>query len=141
MKEQKNKLIQWIKEHKKELILAGVSFTAIISIILSIKNRGSITALWEYLKNSIEKAQTKMQPNSYGNMEKITVRPIAKIVSIPEVPLETTKIPINVCAHIRNLPDGHHASPEKMAEAFEQNIFLKPNQTLVKSHIRELNVA
>lgn len=138
MREQKSKFIKWVKEHKKELILAGVSLTA---IILAIRNRDSITMLWEYLKKSIEKPQTKIPPNSYSDMEKITVFPTTPIVSIPEVHLETTKIPVNVCEHIRNLPDGYHPSPEKIAEALKQNIFLKPNQTLVKSHVRELNVA
>lgn len=124
MREQKSKFIKWVKEHKKELILAGVSLTA---IILAIRNRDSITMLWEYLKKSIGKPQTKIPPNSYGDMEKITAFPTTPMVSIPEIPLETTKIP--VCGHIRNLPDGRRPSPEKIAEAIELDILLKPNQT------------
>ncbi|MCM1023274.1 MAG: hypothetical protein NC395_04365 [Prevotella sp.] len=138
MREQKSKFIKWVKEHKNELILVGVSLTA---IILAIRNRDSITMLWEYLKRSIEKPQTKIPPNSYADMEKITVLPIAPTVSIPKIHLETTKIPVNVCEHIRNLPNGYHPSPAKIAEAIERDITLKPNQTLVKSHIRECNVA
>lgn len=138
MREQKSKFIKWVKEHKKELILAGVSLAA---IILAIRNRDSITMLWEYLKKSIEKPQTKIPPNSYGDMEKITVFPTAPMVSIPEAHLETTKIPVNVREHIRNLPNGYHPSPEKIAEAIERDILLNPNQTLVKSYIRECNVA
>ena len=137
MREQKSKFIKWVKEHKRELIIAGVSLTA---IILTIRNRDSITMLWEYLKKSIEKPQTKIPPNSYGDMEKITVFPTVPMVLIPEAHLETT-IPVNVCEHIRNLPNGHHPSPEKVAEAIELDIILKPNQTWVKSYIRERNVA
>ena len=137
MREQKSKFIKWVKNHKKELILAGVSLTA---IILAIRNRDSINMLWEYLKKRIEEQQTKIPPNSCSYIEKITVFPSNSMASIPESHLETA-IPINVREHIRNLPNGHHPSPEKVADALELNIPLKPNQTWVKPYIRERNVA
>ena len=34
-----NKFVSWVKAHKTELIIAGVSITAIIGIILGIKNK------------------------------------------------------------------------------------------------------
>lgn len=53
--EEKKSLLLWIKEHKKQLIIAGVSIATIVGIILAIKNRESILRLWTSLKKAIEK--------------------------------------------------------------------------------------
>lgn len=37
MKEEKQGFIQWVKVHKKELIIAGISAAAIIGVIIGIK--------------------------------------------------------------------------------------------------------
>ena len=54
MKEER-KLLRWIKEHKKELIIAGVSITMFIAIVLGIKKRESIKVLWDSFCKTIEK--------------------------------------------------------------------------------------
>lgn len=52
--ENRNELIAWIKAHKTELIIVGVSIPTIIAVILGIKNKDAIKALWDSLKAAIE---------------------------------------------------------------------------------------
>lgn len=52
--EEKKSILNWIKEHKKKLIIAGVSVTAIVGFILAIKNRESIIEIWTSLKRIAE---------------------------------------------------------------------------------------
>ncbi len=52
--EQKN-FIAWIKEHKSQLILAGISVTAVLATVLGLKNKDAIAELWNTIKKSIEK--------------------------------------------------------------------------------------
>lgn len=48
-------LIAWVKEHKVQLLLAGVSITTLIMTILGLKNKDAINELWVSLKKEIEK--------------------------------------------------------------------------------------
>ena len=48
-------LINWIKEHKVQLIFAGVSVTAVIATILGLKNKDALSELWKSLQKEIEK--------------------------------------------------------------------------------------
>ena len=54
-KEQKG-LLSWIKNHRNELIIAGISVTTIIFVALGIKNKDSIKAFWNNLREEIGKA-------------------------------------------------------------------------------------
>lgn len=49
--------LQWIKEYKKQLALAGVSVVALITMVLGLKNKDSIAKLWESLKELVEKGE------------------------------------------------------------------------------------
>ena len=55
--EQKS-LLAWIKKHRKDLIIAGISVTTIIFVVLGIKNKDSIKAFWQNLKEEIGKPST-----------------------------------------------------------------------------------
>ena len=55
--EQKS-LLAWIKKHRKDLIIAGISVTTIIFVVLGIKNKDSINAFWKNLKEEIGKPST-----------------------------------------------------------------------------------
>mgnify|MGYP004517044879 FL=1 len=52
---EKNSVISWIKEHKSQLLLAGISVTTVILTVMGIKNRETLTDLWKSLKKQIEK--------------------------------------------------------------------------------------
>lgn len=52
---EKNSVIAWVKEHKLQLLLSGVSITAVILTVIGINNKDVLTDLWESLKKRIEK--------------------------------------------------------------------------------------
>lgn len=52
---EKNNIISWIKEHKLQLLFAGVSITTVILTVMGIKNKDALTDLWKSLKEQIEK--------------------------------------------------------------------------------------
>lgn len=48
--------VAWIKAHKKQLILIGVSIPTIIAVVLGLKNKDALKDLWENLNEEIKKA-------------------------------------------------------------------------------------
>ncbi len=129
---ERDRFINWVKAHKKQLILAGISVTAIIGIILGLKNREAIAELWVTLENSLKKPT--------GNLTETL--PTAKLV--PPVVEEAVVVrsytspqeAFDVSQHIRNLSGSRHHSMEKAAEAAAMGIELLPNQTLVDSYTK-----
>lgn len=133
--QEKNLFICWVKEHKKELIIAGVSAAAIAAIILGYKNR-------EYLISIISKLDKKVD-----SLPQPDVLPIAtplvgttKVepsIDIPEVTIHVlSDVPQEIKSHLRNLPDGWNASAEKIATAAENGYSLLPGQTWVDSYTK-----
>ena len=51
----KKGFIAWVKEHKTQILLSGISVTTILATALGLKNRNAITELWDTLKTQIEK--------------------------------------------------------------------------------------
>ena len=60
MEENKKGFIAWVKAHKKQLLIAGISVTAIICIIIGLKNKEAIKELWEALESSLSKTPEKL---------------------------------------------------------------------------------
>ena len=58
---QKALYIRWIKEHKKEIAIAGVSITALVGLVLGIKNKEAMEVFWNALKNNDPKIPTKTE--------------------------------------------------------------------------------
>jgi hypothetical protein len=142
MEEQKKGFLAWIKAHKKELVIAGISLTALTGIILCIKNRDSIDALWKSLSGAIEKSPTETPKISQTTIEKIaqssvTVTDIIKPTEISVInTTRTSQDPFEVSDHIRNLHEGWRASAEKIVEAEAMGIILQPGQTLVDAYMK-----
>ena len=44
---EKNRVIAWVKEHKSQLLLAGVSITTVFLTVMGIKNKDALTDLWK----------------------------------------------------------------------------------------------
>ena len=130
MKEQR-KLIRWIREHKKALIIAGVSIGTLIAIVLGIKNRETIKALWASLRKVAEKPAVhamKVPPIEAAH-------PVVEdVVTVVAQHRET--IPFDVAKHVRNLPDGWHASADKIATALENGFELAEGQTWVSDYMK-----
>lgn len=54
--ESKKGLLVWVKTHKTQLILVGISIPTIIAVVLGLKNKDAIKALWDQLNEEIKKA-------------------------------------------------------------------------------------
>lgn len=133
--DEKNKLIQWIKEHKKQLLIAGICVTTLIVLILRNKNKELLKAMWEKLKVKIEPASENIV---HIVVEKTTVTPVPAPTKLV---IDEPSIPFEVRRHIRTLPEGLKASPGKIVSAFEYNIILTERQTWVDSYTKGGNVA
>ena len=130
MKEQK-KLIRWIREHKKALIIAGISIGTLIAIVLGIKNREAIKALWASLRKATEKPAihaVKVPP----------LEPVSPVIEdmVAVVAQHNETISFDVAKHIRNLPEGWHASADKIATALENGFELAEGQTWVNDYMK-----
>lgn len=132
--EERKKLIQWIKQHRKELVIVGLSIGALILIILGIKNRETIKSLWDSLMKAVKQTNVKTTETITSVTVEITPEPVK--TGLTAVVSNSNSIPFEVSRHIRNLPDGWHASPEKIAEALKNNIILMDGQTWVDGYIK-----
>ena len=56
MEDKKQDVIKWIKTHKTQLLLVGISIPALIALVLGLKNKFAIIKLWENLREEIKKA-------------------------------------------------------------------------------------
>lgn len=56
MEGEKKVLIKWIKDHKKQLIIVGISIPTLIALVLGLKNKDIIMKLWDNLQDEIKKA-------------------------------------------------------------------------------------
>lgn len=128
MENEKKTFVDWIKAHKKELIIAGVSIVAIIAAVIGIKNHKDLEKAWASLRKIVEKT-----PKTIPVKKTVPVTgdvPVKKIVDI--IPAE--KVPHDVVEHLRNLPEGWRASEQKIATAAEHGYNLLPGQTWVESY-------
>ena len=121
-------------------LIAGVSIAAVIGVVLLIRNRAALKAYWEALLRAT------------GKPGQSSAKAVEKVVKTTETARETTEtvgkaaqtaakathtaevIPFDVSKHIRNLPEGWHASPGKVATALETGIELLDGQTWVDSY-------
>ena len=130
MEENQKDFIAWVKAHKKQLIVAGISITAIIGVILGIKNKETIDELWKALKDSLKKTTPTIQTD---------LQPLENVIPFRQYTLPQE--PVDVVQHIRTLSEGRHHSAKKAAEAAALGITLLPNQTLVDKYTKYYNAA
>lgn len=130
MKKEKKKIVDWIKEHKTELIIAGVSVSALVMLILGIKNKETLEKFWSSLKRVTGEKSISIDNEVLNSM--------SETFPVQEVPMNNIilieRIPHNVDSHLRNLPEGWRASAEKIATAAEHGYELLPGQTWVEAY-------
>ena len=139
--EERVSLIRWIKENKKELMYAGLSVAALILLVLGIKHRDAIKAVWESLTNALKGPPVSTTNQAPVRMADIATTTTAGISPEPiQVAMNTVSnsdcFPFEVRGHIRNLPNGWHASPGKLQEALVNDIVLSDGQTWVGSYLK-----
>lgn len=132
--EERKSLICWIKEHKRELVVAGISTGTMILIVLGIKNRETIKAVWGSLKEAVKQSSAEVTETVTKVTAEIPSEHIQEAVTA--MASNSESLPFEVSRHIRNLPNGWHASPEKIAEALKNNIRLIDGQTWVDSYVK-----
>lgn len=130
MEKEKKVFVDWVKEHKKELIIAGVSIAAIIAVIIGIKNHAALEEAWTSLRKLVEKKPDVIPVSNTVSVAEIT--PVKDIMEINIMMAE--RIPHDVAEHLRNLPEGWKASAEKIATAAEHGYDLLPGQTWVEAY-------
>ncbi|MBR4989638.1 MAG: hypothetical protein IKY96_00600 [Oscillospiraceae bacterium] len=54
--ETKKGFLVWIKAHKPQLIMIGISIPTIIAVVLGLKNKVAIQCLWDKLSEELKKA-------------------------------------------------------------------------------------
>lgn len=129
---EKKKFIVWIKDHRKQLLVAGISVTAILGVIIGLKNKEAIL----YLQTSLEKSITKMHEKLPESMNVSKETPPALEKAFLLRPYTSPQEAFDVSQHIRNLSGGRHHSAEKAAEAAAMGICLLPNQTIVDTYTK-----
>lgn len=132
MEDKKTRFIAWVKAHKKQLLLAGISVTTIIGVIIGLKNKEVIMDLWDSLKIRITKVPEKL-PESLSVVP-VTPSALEDVISVRSY--TSPQEAFDVSQHIRNLSGGRHHSAEKAAEAAALGISLLPNQTLVDTYTK-----
>lgn len=132
MKEHKG-FIQWVKEHKKELLIAGGSMGILALIIWWAKHQDETKVLWNtlILRFSEEKGSEAVSQDTMEHPSEL-IQSVNK--DINDTSLQSDSVPFEVSLHIRNLPEGWHASQEKIEKALENNIILQDGQTWVDSY-------
>ena len=126
----------WKKNWKK--VVAGVVIVG--GTVLVIKNWDEIVEVAEKLAATLKPEAKVPTPVAVPKViEEIDAAPVVELAK--EAVRKSPEAPFDVIAHIRTLPEGWHASPEKIAEAAELHIVLLPNQTLVDAYIKGIKVA
>lgn len=123
----------WERNKKKVLIIGGVIVIVGVSYML-FKNKNALL--------SLIKSSKKITDKSNLLSEKAVIDTTSEIIAISTNESAPTNMPINnglpfeVKGFIRNLPNGQHPSPEKVAQALEAGIVLGENQTLVDAYVK-----
>ena len=132
MKKRENDFIVWVKEHKIQLLLAGISITAVIGTVIGLKNKDAIQELWSSLQDSI-----KVKPEMPLRFSTITPISLCESQDMHSSQRNlTAEQIINVKSHIRELSGGRRHSHVKELEAAELGITLLPNQTIVDAYTK-----
>ena len=132
MGENKNDFVRWIKEHKTQLLLAGISIAAISAILFRIRDQENFENVWKKLKESI-------------NFKKGVISEADLVPEVSNIQFDMNtasrtytrpRLPVDVARHIRNLPNDRCHSAEKAMEAADLRIPLLPGQTIVDSYTK-----
>lgn len=130
MKKEKKKIVDWIRERKAELIITGVSVSALIMLILGIKNKETLEEFWSSLKRVTGEKSISIANEVFNS--------VPETFPVQEVPMNNImlieRIPHDVDSHLRNLPEGWRASAVKIATAAEHGYELLPGQTWVEAY-------
>lgn len=126
MEEKRTDFFTWVKVHKKQLIIGGISISAVVGLYFGIRNKDTLIELWTSLEGNVNKVE-----NALTTVPVVQASvPAIETVTVPRT-YTSPKMSFTVNQHIRTLAGGKHHSAEKAAEAAALGISLLSNQTLV----------
>ena len=138
MKKHIRSFIIWVKDHKTQLKLAGVSVFAEIATIICIKNIDGLMRLKAELEDAITNGKRNSDNHQRINDDTRITEQLEQDDSVlctdSIIKKITTRVPHSVDPHIRNLPDGWRASDRKIATATENGFDLGEGQTWVEKY-------
>lgn len=127
-------VLGWVKDHKNELIAAGLCITTLVGIILGITHKEELLEVWKNLQRTVNANthHTKRITTQTAQAVSGASEQIEKAVS------STRGHPREhyVNAHVRKLPIGQKASKKKLEEAKTLGYELLDGQTIVSGHPR-----
>lgn len=125
--QEKKYVKSWIKAHKKELVVAGITITGLLLLVVGIENKEELTKLFCIIEDRINVGK-----NNTSVMQ-INAEKTSNIVSI-EPYLNNTRAPHYVEGHPMKLAAGKKISEEMLEFVKENNIELPPNYTFRRSY-------
>lgn len=121
MRERKS-FFEKVKEHKTEIIIAGIAIVSIAGAIQLTKN-------WD-----IVKGKTVTDLLKQGAKIKVDGTPAVQTIVENAVEIDSVKKIVDVNKHIRTLPTGNNASLAKLLTASENGFQLEMGQTWVDAY-------
>ena len=121
----------WIKEHKKELILAGVGTAISLGLVyIGLKEKDQILEIFNKFEDTDAKDIETIKANIPIQSETLELTGSSSNMSLSEV-----------MKHVRNLPEGQHPSIEKINSAADNGFELLENQTWVTDYTKGRSAA
>lgn len=127
--------------------MAGISVAALIGVIVGIKNKDFIKALWESLQKNVAQSSAKATTRAYERIEIILQESLTTVESI--LTTEIIQFPahrdyqksFDVRDHLRNLQNSYRASVEKIEFVAEHGYKLQLGQPWFEAYTKGCNVA
>lgn len=119
---EKKGFFEKVKEHKTEIIIAGIAVVSIAGVIILTKN-------WDVVKDKTVTGLLKQ-----GAKIRNDGIPAVQTVVENVVEIEVVEKIVDVSKHIRTLPTGHNASLAKMLTASKNGFQLEMGQTWVDAY-------
>ena len=143
-----NKVKNFVKQHKSEIVIVASGILFGIATGLAVNN-------WDVIREAVSNSGLLTPKLSADLAEPATTALIdwGKSASSDGLVTETVSDftetitraspqgPFSVCEHLRTLPEGWHASADKIAYAAERGISLESNQTIVSTYMKGLSAA
>lgn len=123
--EKKKTFFDFVKEHKKQIVIGSVTVCAAVVVMVIFKNITTANA------QNIEKVMAKGL-KTHSDVISVSLGVVEACHASP--PLSSK--PIYVSEHLRNLPAGWKASPSKIDLASQFGFSLGNNQTWVGSYAK-----
>lgn len=124
MGEKKN-LLDKVKEHKTEIIIAGIAIVSIAGVILLAKNQEVVSS-----KNMATRL-------NQGMKIKADAIPAVQVAMENVAEIDVVEKIVDVSKHLRTLPTGRNASPAKLLTASENGFRLEIGQTWVDKYSKK----